>query len=307
MTATRRPAVSRRPRPSSVFKLPSVRLSIGVLVVVAFMAIFGQAVAPQDPLNQDVSALLQGPSLHHLLGTDYLGRDVLSRLMAGSRLQVLSVLEAVGIGLVLGTIPGVAAVFLGRWFDFIANRIVDGLMTLPSIIFAVSVTAAIGNGLAQAMLPIGILLAPVFFRVTRAATLQYSQAQYVEAAQLLGASQSRIIRTHVWRKVLPTIAVTTAGAAAAAMLAVSFLTFLGIGVHPPAPSWGGVLASDLNFLSQDPWAPFVPGLLIAITVGALNALADAIRDRTSGVAVLNEVPLIDLDEKDVYDDRRSVV
>jgi peptide/nickel transport system permease protein len=270
--------VSRAGRP--VWRLPSVWIAIGILAVVAFVTVFGSALAPQNPLTVNANALFQGPSAHHLLGTDYLGRDVLSRLMAGTRLSVLTALEAVGIGLVLGTIPGVATVFLGRWFDFIANRFTDALMTLPYIFFAVAVTAALGNGLVQAMVPVGILLAPFFFRITRAATLEHARTQYVEAAELMGASKRHIIRVHVVRKVLPTIAVTTASMTAAALLAVSFLTFLGIGVQPPAPTWGGVLSSDLAYLAQDPWAPFIPGALIAITVGALNALADAFRDRS---------------------------
>jgi peptide/nickel transport system permease protein len=263
----------------SVFRLPSVWISVLVLVFIGVLTAFGSVLAPQNPLTINAHALFQGPSLHHLLGTDYLGRDVLSRLMAGTRLSVLTALEAVGIGLVLGTGPGVATVFLGRWFDFAANRVTDALMTLPSIFFAVAVTAALGNGLVQAMVPIGILLAPAFFRITRAATLEHARAQYVEAALLLGASKLHIVRWHVVRKVLPTIAVTTASMTAAALLSVSFLTFLGIGVQPPAPTWGGVLSSDLNYLSQSPWAPFIPGVLIAITIGALNALADAFRDR----------------------------
>ena len=268
-------------RPRSLLRLPSVRIAIAILAGVAFLAAFGSMLAPQNPLVINAGALFQGPSLHHLLGTDYLGRDVLSRLMAGSRLSVLTALEAVGIGLVLGTGPGIATVFLGRWFDFAANRVSDALMTLPYVFFAVAVTAALGNSLPHAMIPVGILLGPYFFRLTRAATLEYARTQYVEAAELLGASKLRVIRMHVLRKVLPNIAVTTAMMTAAALLAVSFLTFLGIGVQPPAPTWGGILSSDLDYLSQAPWAPFIPGLLIAITVGALNALADAFRDRSS--------------------------
>jgi peptide/nickel transport system permease protein len=266
--------------PGSVLRLPSAKIAVVILAAVIFIAVFGSALAPQNPLTINANALYQGPSLHHLLGTDYLGRDVLSRLMAGTQLSVLTAFEAVGVALVLGAPLGIATVFLGRWFDFAANRVADSLMTLPYIFFAVAVTAAIGNGLVQAMFAIGILLAPLFFRVTRAATLELARAQYVEAAELLGGSKLHVIRVHVVRKVLPTMAVTTASMTAAALLAVSFLTFLGIGVQPPAPTWGGVLSSDLNYLSQAPWAPFIPGALIAITVGAINALADAFRDRT---------------------------
>jgi|SRR5215471_1917520 len=270
----------------AVLRLPSARIAVVILAVIVFLAIFGAALAPQNPLAIDASALYQGPSARHLLGTDYLGRDVLSRLMAGTRLSVLTAFEAVGIGLLIGAPLGVATVFLGRWFDFSANRVSDALMTLPSVFFAVAVTAVLGNGLVQAMLPVGILLIPGFFRVTRAATLEFGRAQYVEAAELLGGSKLHVIRVHVLRKVVPTIAVTTATAAAGALLAVSFLTFLGIGVQPPAPTWGGVLSSDLNYLNLAPWAPFIPGALIAITVGALNALADAYRDRAGAGALL---------------------
>jgi peptide/nickel transport system permease protein len=184
---------------------------------------------------------------------------------------------------------------MGRWFDFAVNRISDALMTLPFIFFAVAVTAALGNGLPQAMIPVGILLSPAFFRVTRAATLEHARAQYVEAAELLGASKLHVIRVHVLRKVLPNIAVTTASMTAAALLAVSFLTFLGIGVEPPTPTWGGILSSDTAYLAQDPWAPFIPGALIAITVGALNALADAVRDRSSAGTLILAEPIIHTD------------
>jgi peptide/nickel transport system permease protein len=295
-----------RRRSGSVLSLPSARIALVILAAVIFLAIFGSALAPQNPLAIDANALYQGPSLRHLLGTDYLGRDVLSRLMAGTRLSVLTAFEAVGIGLVLGVPLGIATVFLGKWFDFAANRVADALMTLPSIFFAVAVTAAFGNGLVQAMFPIGILLAPGFYRVTRAATLEFARAQYVEAAELFGGSKLHVVRVHVLRKVLPTIAVTTATAAAGALLAVSFLTFLGIGAQPPAPTWGGVLSSDLAYLSQAPWAPFIPGALIAITVGALNALADAFRDRSDPGTLPVADPVIKTHSTlEAADDRQS--
>jgi len=282
--------VSGRPRSgNSLLRMPSARIALVILAGILFLTIFGSVLAPQNPLTINSSALFQGPSRAHWLGTDYLGRDVLSRLMAGTRLSVLTALEAVGIGLVAGVPLGVATVFLGRVFDFIANRVADALLTLPSIFFVVAVTAALVNGLVQAMFPVGILLVPAFFRITRSATLEFTGAQYVEAAELMGGSKPHVIRVHVMRKVFPTIAVTTATVTGAALLSVSFLTFLGIGVQPPAPTWGGVLSSDLNYLNLAPWAPFIPGALIAITVGALNALADAYRDRTGpGTLLLPE-------------------
>jgi peptide/nickel transport system permease protein len=257
---------------------PLVIAALLVLLAVAVLTAFGGTLAPYGPLHQDVNAINQGPSGHHLFGTDYLGRDVLSRLFSGTRLSILSTLEAVGIAIGLGTIPGVFSAVVGGWVDWVLMRIVDSLMTLPSIILAVAVTAAIGNGLTQAMVPIGVLMAPLFFRVIRAATLEFVRTQYVEAATLLGAGRWRVIYVHVLRKVGPTFAVTAAAATAYALLSVSFLTFLGIGVEPPTPTWGGVLSSDLNYLAQAPWSPFIPGAFIALTVGALNILADAVRD-----------------------------
>jgi peptide/nickel transport system permease protein len=257
---------------------PLVIVALLVLLAVAVLTAFGGTLAPYGPLHQDVNAINQGPTGHHLFGTDYLGRDVLSRLFSGTRLSILSTLEAVGIAIGLGTLPGVFSAVVGGWVDWVLMRIVDSLMTLPSIILAVAVTAAIGNGLTQAMVPIGVLMAPLFFRVIRAATLEFVRTQYVEAATLLGAGRWRVIYVHVLRKVGPTFAVTAAAATAYALLSVSFLTFLGIGVEPPTPTWGGVLSSDLNYLAQAPWSPFIPGAFIALTVGALNILADAVRD-----------------------------
>jgi peptide/nickel transport system permease protein len=264
------------------WRLPAARVALAVLLVVAVLAVFGGLIAPQDPLAQDTTRMLQGPSGDHLLGTDYLGRDVLSRLLAGTGRSVLGAVESVGAAMLLGVIPGLASLWLGRAFEWTALRAVDALMTLPFTLFAIAAVGVFGNGLHQAMLALGVLLAPLFFRVSRAAALGLKQAQYVEAAELMGASRGRILRTHIVAKVLPTVAVTTAHALATALLTVTSLTFLGIGVQPPAPTWGGVLASDLGYLAQQPWAPALPGLLIMATVGALNLLADAVRD--SGAA-----------------------
>lgn len=191
---------------------------------------------------------------------------------------MLGAVEAVGAAMLLGVVPGLASLWLGRVFEWTALRVVDALMTLPFTLFAIAAIGVFGNGLNQAMLALGVLLAPLFFRVSRAAALGLKQAQYVEAAELMGASRGRVLRTHIVAKILPTVAVTTAHALATALLTVTSLTFLGVGVQPPAPTWGGVLASDLGYLAQQPWAPVLPGLLIMITVGALNLLADAIRD-----------------------------
>jgi peptide/nickel transport system permease protein len=268
-------------------RLPSARWALVVLAVTAFVAVFGGWLAPQDPLQQNPGDILQGPSfgrpaVAHWLGTDYLGRDVFSRLLEGTGRSIFGAVEAVVVGMILGIPAGLASVSLGRVFAWTSLRFIDALMTLPFMVFVVAVTGIIGNGPTQAMLTLGVLFAPVFYRITRAAALGLSSAQYVEVAELFGASRRWLLRVHVWSKVLPTIAVTAANALGAALLAVSSLSFLGIGVQPPAATWGGMLASDLNYLYQKPWAPLVPSVAIVIAVAACNAVADAIRD-TGGI------------------------
>jgi peptide/nickel transport system permease protein len=261
-----------------LWRMPSARVSLLLLVLVLVLAVAGGALAPHDPLAQDPGVRLQGPSGQHLLGTDYLGRDVLSRIMEGARLSVAGAVEAVAAAMAVGVPAGLASVWFGRGFEWFSLRVSDTLMVLPFTVFAIAVVGTLGNGLHQSMLALGILLAPLYFRVSRAVTLGLRQSQYVEAAELMGASQWWILRTHIWSKVMPTIAVTTAQAIGTALLVVASLTFLGLGVAPPAPTWGGMLASDLGYLSQQPWAPFYPGIVIMVTVGSLNLLADAIRD-----------------------------
>lgn len=253
-------------------------VSAGVLVVVALLAAFGPLLAPHDPLVQDPHAILAGPSAQHWLGTDNVGRDVLSRLLAGSTLSLVAGLEAVAVGLVLGVLPGLLSVHLGRAFEWVSLRLMEAFVTLPFLVFAVAMTALLGNGLQQAMLAVGILVSPGFYRVTRAAALPVATAQYVEAAVLTGASPWSVLRRHVWPKVVPAVAVATASLLGASLVIVSSLTFLGIGITPPTPTWGGMLATDLQYLFQRPFGPFVPAALIVATVGACNGLADALRD-----------------------------
>jgi peptide/nickel transport system permease protein len=281
------------------------RVSLAILIGIAVLTVAGGRLAPADPLHQDVVHLLQGPSARHWLGTDYLGRDVLSRLLAGTRISVLTALLSILAALVLGAGPGLLSVYLGRWFDAVANRIADAVMTLPMLVFAIATIAVLGNRLVPVMLAIGFLVAPHFFRLTRAAALRHSREQYVEAAELFGAGKPRIVRTHVLGKVLPTVYVATAMYAAAALLTVSSLNFLGIGVVPPAPTWGGVLASDLTYLSQAPWAPVAPALLIALAVGSLNVLADAVRDASGVHSGPSLVPVTTEEKPHVLTDRAA--
>ena len=246
-------------------------------MLIVLLAIFGPLLAPHDPLATSGDTLA-GPSGAHWLGTDNLGRDVLSRLLAGSRISVVGSLEVALTALVVGAIPGILSVYAGRVFEWLTLRLADTLVALPFLLFAVAVTALLGNGITQAMLVTGVLVSPLCYRVARAATLSVARSQYVEAAQISGASLGWVVRRHVWAKVLPPLTVTFAYLVGVGFIVVSSLSFLGIGVQPPTPTWGGLLASDLGFLSYQPWAPVVPALLIMLTVWACNLLADAIRD-----------------------------
>lgn len=265
----------------AVLSSGSARVAAAIVVAVAVLGVLGPVLAPHDPLAQDTSAILQGPSGAHILGTDALGRDVFSRLLAGAPISLAAALIAVGVALALGVVPGLLSVYLGRTFEWLSLRLMDTLIALPFLVFAIAMTALMGNGVIQAMFAVGILLAPAFYRVTRASALTAARSMYVEAAVLVGASTAWVLRRHVWRHVLPAVAVTAASMTGASLVIVSSLTFLGIGVVPPAPTWGGLLATDLQYLYQRPWGPVAPALLIVATVWALNALADALRDASS--------------------------
>jgi peptide/nickel transport system permease protein len=271
-----------------VFSLTSGRIAAVILGLIVLLAVAGPLLAPHDALAGGAETLA-APSGTHWLGTDYLGRDVFSRLLAGSRVSVLGSVEVAVIALLVGAIPGILSVYLGRAFEWVSLRLVDTLIALPFLLFAVAVVALLGNGISQAMLVVGVLVAPLYYRVARAATLQVARAQYVEAAVISGASLGAIVRRHVWVKVLPPIAVALAQTIGTGFIVVSSLTFLGIGVQPPAPTWGGLLATDLGYLSYQWYAPLVPAVLIMATVWACNLLADAIRDVSgeAGRSLLN--------------------
>jgi peptide/nickel transport system permease protein len=267
----------------NLFRIPVARVALAILFVVALVAVFGGHLAPHDPLEQD-SAILQGPNAQHWLGTDYVGRDVLSRLMAGTRLSVIGALEAVAVGLVIGVPTGLLSVWLGRLGEWVTLRVSETLMILPFTVFAIAVAGTLGNGLHQAMIAVGVLTSPAFFRITRAVALGLRTTQYVEAAELMGASRWWTLRTHIWSKVLPNVSVAAAHAMGSALLVVASLAFLGLGIIPPTPTWGGMLSADLGFLEQQPWSPIFPGVLLVLTVGSLNILADCIREASAGEA-----------------------
>jgi peptide/nickel transport system permease protein len=272
----------------NVWRLASGRIAIAALSIVLFLAVFGSLLSPHDP-DETVGPQLTGPSSQFLLGTDYIGRDVLSRVLAGAGLSVLGALLVAAIALVFGALPGVLSVYLGRVFEWVTLRVIDTLIALPFLVFAVAMTALLGNGVFQALFAVGFLLAPVFYRVSRSATLSVANSQFVEAAILSGASTWWVVRKHVWNKVAPPIAISLSTTIGLGLVVISSLTFLGVGVSPPRATWGGLLATDLEYIALQPWAPVVPIVLILIAVLACNLFADAVRDTAgeSGRQLLN--------------------
>ena len=254
------------------------QIGLGILGFFVLLAIFGPMLAPYSSLTQNPLHILTTPASNHLFGTDYLGRDNLSRLLDGTRATLIGALEVVGIAAGLGVWPGVLSVFVGRTVEFILLRLVDSIMTIPFIVLAIAVAGVYGSGEQQALIAIGVAFSPRFFRISRAATLSLSKSQYVEMAELLGATKRQVIWTHIRPKIVPTLAVTVAYGVAGGLLATSALAILGLGIQPPYPTWGGMLSADLGYLTVAWWEPIFPGIAIMFVVGALNLVADGIRD-----------------------------
>ena len=275
------PAPPRRSRVAKVLRwmrrdLRAV-LSIGFLAALVFVAIFAPVLAPYSPVDQDVTQLLLPPSAAHWLGTDDLGRDVLSRLIWGAPNSLYASFLAVGVGIALGVPVGLVIGFLGGSIDEVVSRFIDALLSFPPIVLAIAVTGALGIGLTNAMLSVGFVFAPVLARLVRAQTLVVKSALYVDAARGFGASTSHIIIRHIVPNAIQPVIVQVTLMLAIALLAEASLSFLSLGVQPPAASWGGMLARAYNYIEIAPEQMYAPGLAILLTALAFNALGESMR------------------------------
>jgi peptide/nickel transport system permease protein len=252
-------------------------LSLSFLLLLLIVSIFAPVLAPYSPIDQDVTQLLLPPSAAHWLGTDDLGRDVLSRLIWGAPNSLYASFLAVGVGIVLGVPIGLLIGFLGGWFDEVTSRFIDALLSFPPIVLAIAVTGALGIGLTNAMLSVGFVFAPVLARLVRAQTLVVKNALYVDAARGFGASTSHIIIKHIVPNAIQPVIVQVTLMLAIALLAEASLSFLSLGVQPPAASWGGMLARAYNYIEIAPEQMYAPGLAILLTALAFNALGESIR------------------------------
>jgi peptide/nickel transport system permease protein len=257
-------------------RLAQVGGAIVFLVVLAAALAF--VAAPYSPTQQDIRNLLRPPTLNHPLGTDELGRDTLTRVLFGAQASLEVGIIAVGISLLAGCALGMIAGYLRGITDATIMRIMDGFLALPTLVLALAITAMLGPSLNNAMIAIGITGVPVFARLVRGQVLSVRELEYIAAARALGAGDLRTMLRHVLPNVLAPIVVQASLAMPTAILAEAGLSFLGLGVQPPTPSWGAMLNTAKGYLQQDPWLAIAPGTAIFLTVLGFNFLGDAIRD-----------------------------
>jgi peptide/nickel transport system permease protein len=253
---------------------------VGAAVVLAFvvLAIAAPLIAPHDPIQQSWSLVRKAPTWVHWFGTDEVGRDVLSRVIWGTRASLMAGVISVAIAISIGVPLGLLAGYAGGWVDAILSRITDAMLACPFLILAIALAAFLGPSLTNAMIAIGITATPIFVRLTRGQVLATKVEDYVEAARAVGNPPLRIALRHVLPNILAPIMVQATLAIAAAIIAEASLSFLGLGQQPPAPSWGSMLNSAQRFLSQAPWMAVWPGVAIFLTVLSFNLLGDGLRD-----------------------------
>lgn len=267
----------------------SGQLALAVIAVLVLIGVFGDVLAPYNPLDASGEPLAPA-SAAHWFGTDNLGRDVVSRILSGAGISLLGGVLVSVVAFFVGTVPGILSVYLGRVFEWTSLRLMDTVIALPFLIVAVAVTALLGNGLIPALVVVGVLVSPVFYRVARSVALSSITADYVLAARLLGASTFWVVSRHILPKLIPALAVTFANTVASGLIVISSLSFLGIGVQPPNPTWGGVLAETLGHISRAPLGPIYPSIFIIAAVWAFHALADLLRDAEAEPAHTPENP-----------------
>jgi peptide/nickel transport system permease protein len=261
------------------WRLPVVSLALAWLGIVGVLMIAGGQLAPHDPGTQDLLVGLSGPGEGHLLGTDELGRDILSRVMAGARAPVLGGLVIAVSAMVISATFGLIAGYLGGVTEAVIMRATDLLMALPGLLVTLVVVAAFGGGYLMPVLLLALLCAPPDVRMVRSVTLEQRPRAYVEAARVMGLSSRRIMTSHLLPNVMPLIVVNLCVDFTAGLLTLAGLTFLGVGVGPGAVDWGRMLFENRGFLTFNAWAALAPAVMILLTAAAANVVGDWIYDR----------------------------
>ncbi|MDQ6670489.1 MAG: ABC transporter permease [Chloroflexota bacterium] len=270
-----------RPRGETLRRLLRSRSAVvggGVLVLIVLAALTAPLISPFDPIKTNQRLSLEPPSLAHLMGTDRFGRDVFSRVVWGGQISLPIGLVSVGIGLLFGVSAGLLAGYYGGWVDAVSMRVVDLLLAFPGILLALAIIAILGGSLTNLMIAVGVGGIPDYVRITRGTVLSLKQREFVLAARVIGCPGASIMWRHILPNVTaPLIVLATLGMAAA-IITGSALSFLGLGIKPPTPEWGNMLAEGREFLQRAWWVAFFPGAAIMLTVLSINLLGDGLRD-----------------------------
>jgi peptide/nickel transport system permease protein len=251
---------------------------LAIIIFLLLVAIFAPFLAPYEPNAQNIISRYEAPSSEHLLGTDEMGRDILSRIIYGSRISLQVGLVSVLLALVLGVTFGVFAGFYGGKIDMVIMRFMDIMLAFPSILLAIGIVAILGPQLKNAMIAIGIINVPRFARIVRSSVLSIKETEYISAARALGAGDVRIIFKHLLPNAMAPLIVQTTLSIATAILEAAALSFLGLGAQPPSPEWGAMLSDARSSLQKAPWVATFPGLAIVFGVLGFNLLGDGLRD-----------------------------
>ena len=253
---------------------------IGALIILALVvvAIFAPYIAPFDPNEQNYEKVLMPPGGEHLFGTDDLGRDIFSRVVYGARISIQAALISVGIAMAIGIPIGLlTGYYRGFWDEWIVMRVVDAMQAFPFLILALAISAVLGSGFGNAMLAIGIGFAPEFVRITRGQVLSLRNMEYVQAARSVGVKDARIIFRHILPNAVNPIVIQATLAMASGIIAEASLSYLGLGVTPPTPSWGSMLNQAQSLMTVAPYATYYPGIAIFLVVLGFNLLGDGLQ------------------------------
>jgi ABC-type dipeptide/oligopeptide/nickel transport system permease subunit len=253
-------------------------IGAGIVLTFVLLAVFAPLIAPYDPIKTNFLAIRRPPSELYWLGTDELGRDILSRLLHGARASLAAGVFSVFISVAIGVPVGLIAGWAGGWVDAIISRITDALLACPFLILAIAFAAVLGPSLTNAMIAIGLSAVPIFVRLARGQVIAVRNEDFVEGARAVGLPDPVILARHVAPNVLPPILVQATLTIAEAIIAEASLSFLGLGQQPPSPSWGSMLNAAKNFLEQAPWMSVAPGIAICLVVLGFNLLGDGLRD-----------------------------
>jgi peptide/nickel transport system permease protein len=278
-TAENLPRVSEWHRLLRVFFFRRVVI-FGTVVILAFIivAIFAPFIAPYDPYKQNLNEILAQPSKEHLLGTDSLGRDTLSRIIYGARTSMVIAVTTLSLAVAIGMILGLLAGYYGGWINVIIMRFIDALMSFPMLLLALIIAAMLGGGLKNVIIALGVGMLPGYARLMCGQVLSVRENDYVLAEYAIGASNTRIIFRHIFPNCLPPLIVLITMMMGLVILAEAGLSFLGIGIEAPAAAWGGMVAAGYGYLRTNPILSFAPGLAIMLVVFAFNMVGDGLRD-----------------------------